>query len=305
MNKKIVTLCLLSAFALSLSACSDKTGMNISPNGSQTIASIGESQKIYNETEEKEQQAASAEETVETTLQSETQNEIPMIGGSDYTFSRKYIDKVYNIYMAAEVVGVERRDEWVNNVFLLQTPEEQEALPPIYQMIRDLSITKEEFIAENDKYVDYPDMYFSEEIISALYQEDIDEMKRLLASPFALYYDGEVYTFDELSQSQNTRMTANIPADVMNNYLGYIELVCEENGIIKYMQEDIDRVQNTYQLAVEQDEINSESDVTDWVNDVTDFDSTETDFEENDVPDLEDNPTDSIYDEIPFSPDEN
>ncbi len=251
-KKRIAALCMLSAFALSLSACGDKTEMNISPNENQTVVSISESLETTVQ-KENDQNVTSVEDTIEATKKEETEtsSEIPMIGGSDYTFSRKYIEKVYNIYLASQIVGQEARDEWVNNVLLVKSPEEQGALPTIYQMIHDLNIPKEDFIAENDKYVDYPGMYFSEDIISALYLEDIEEMKKQLVNPLALYYEGEIYTFDELSQSQNAQMAANIPADVMSEYLGYIETVCDENGILKYMQEDIDGVKMKYQLYQE------------------------------------------------------
>ena len=96
-------------------------------------------------------------------------------------------------------------------------------------------------------------------------------------------------------------MAANIPTDVMNDYLEYIKIVCEENGIIKYMQEDIDRVQNTYQLAVEQDEVYSENEVSNLENDDTEIYNTEMDFEKGEVPDFEETIPDSIDDEIPFS----
>lgn len=296
---------MLSAFALSLSACDDKTSGITSPNENQAVTSVIENIKTFGETEKKDQQEASVENTIETTQKDETKSEIPMIGGSDYAFSRKYVDKVYDIYLASQIVGQEARDEWVNNVLLVKAPEEQTEIPPLYQMIHDLNISKEDFVAKNAENIDSPGMYFSEDIISALYLEDIEEMKKQLVNPLALYYDGEIYTFDELSQSQNARKAAKIPADVMNNYLGYIELVCEENGVMKYMQEDINRVQNTYQLAVEQAMIDSENELNEWENATTDFDNNDTDFEENEVPDFEDNSTDSIDDEIPFSPNEN
>lgn len=186
----------------------------------------------------------SASDTGENTAPTEPDktNELPNIGGSDYTFSRKYVDQVYNIYLACEIVGQEERDEWVDNVFLLKTPEEQDALPPIYQMIRDLNISKEDFIAENNKYVDYPGMHFSDDMISGLYQEDINEMKRQLASPLALYYDGEIYTFDELCQ--DTKLAEDIPAEILGEYLDFIYEVCKQNEIIKYMQEDINKVRS-------------------------------------------------------------
>jgi len=50
-------------------------------------------------------------------------------GGSDYSFSRHYVDEVYDIQIVSEIVGREARDEWVNNVFLKLSPEEQNATP--------------------------------------------------------------------------------------------------------------------------------------------------------------------------------
>ena len=176
-------------------------------------------------------------------------------------------------------------------------------------MIHDLNISKEDFIAKNAENIDSPGMYFSEDIISALYLDDIEEMEKQLVNPLALYYDGDIYTFDELSQSQNARKAAKIPADVMNNYLGYIELVCEENGIMKYMQEDINRVKNTYQLAVEQAVIDSENELNEWENDTTDFDNNDMDYDENDVTDFDNNVSDEgdIFnpDELPLYSEEN
>lgn len=300
MKKKIIVICIVSAFALSLSACNDKK--IFTPADERQVGTIvSENVSASDETQGTDQQAASVEETTTIPQKEETQNEIPKIGGSDYAFSRKYIDKVYDIYLASQIVGQEAREEWVNNVLLAKSPSEQVEIPPLYQMIHDLNISKEDFIAKNAENIDTPGMYFSDDIISALYLDDIEEMKKQLANPLALYYEGEIYTFDELSDSQNTRMAANIPTDVMNDYLEYIKIVCEENGIIKYMQEDIDRVQNTYQLAVEQDEVYSKNEVSNLENDDTEIYNTEMDFEESEVPDFEETIPDSIDDEIPFS----
>lgn len=300
MKKNIIVICIVSAFALSLSACNDKK--ILTPADERQVGTIvSENVSASDETQGTDQQAASVEETTTIPQKEETQNEIPKIGGSDYAFSRKYIDKVYDIYLASQIVGQEAREEWVNNVLLAKSPSEQVEIPPLYQMIHDLNISKEDFIAKNAENIDTPGMYFSDDIISALYLDDIEEMKKQLANPLALYYEGEIYTFDELSDSQNTRMAANIPTDVMNDYLEYIKIVCEENGIIKYMQEDIDRVQNTYQLAVEQDEVYSENEVSNLENDDTEIYNTEMDFEESEVPDFEEIIPDSIDDEIPFS----
>lgn len=181
-----------------------------------------------------------ASETHETTKGTETEisGETPPIGGGDTTFMRRYVEKVDNIYIIGQIVGTEVHDDWVENVYLAQSPKEQDDLPAVYQAIHDLNIPKEDFIAENEKLSDYSGMYFSEEVIDALYLEDISEMKRRLVNPYALYYDGEIYTFDEMLQDPQSG--ADIPDDVLNEYLDYIESVCEQENLLKYMQNDID-----------------------------------------------------------------
>lgn len=158
---------------------------------------------------------------------------------SDIALKRKYIDKVYNIYLAAEIVGSEAEDEWVNNVYLAQSPEEQEDPPTLYQIIRDLNISEEDFRKENEKYIEYPGMYFSDEIISALYQDEA-EMKKLLVNPYALYYDNEIYTYDGLAE--NPSLAADIPPEVIDGYFDFLEELCEEEGLTKYMMSDLYRI---------------------------------------------------------------
>ncbi|MCM1329710.1 MAG: IseA DL-endopeptidase inhibitor family protein [Ruminococcus sp.] len=154
-------------------------------------------------------------------------------------FDRKYIDEVYDIYMASEIVGRERSDDWVNSVFLAQSPDEQEDPPPLYQMIRDLDISEEDFRKKNEEYRDFPNMYFSEEIIRGLYSEE-DEMKRLLVNPCALYYEGEIYFYDGLAK--DPYLAANIPGEVIDGYFDFLEDVCEAAGDKKYMADGMNRV---------------------------------------------------------------
>ena len=174
--------------------------------------------------------------------ETEQQTEKPPVGGSDYTFLRKYIDEVYNIQLASEVVGREVCQEWVDNVYLKRTVEEQEGIPPIYQIIVDLEISKEDLIQKNNEN---GGIYLSAETIDALYQEDIEEVKKSLMSPFALYYEGEIYTYDEFAESH---VEADIPAETLDDYFDFIEKVCEQEGIIKYMWESIDNTRKVYGL---------------------------------------------------------
>lgn len=167
--------------------------------------------------------------------------------------NRKYVDDVYNLYFARLIVGNEKADEWTNNVLLKKTPEEQESIPPLYQLIHDLSISKDDLIKVNREN----NMSLSDSVIAGLYEDDIPEMKRILASPLALYYDGEIYTYDELSESKQAG--SKIPSETIGDYLDFIELVCEYNGEIKYMQEEINDVRKMYNVPQENRIIASEA----------------------------------------------
>ncbi len=168
----------------------------------------------------------------------DTTDKSPATGGGDYTFMRRYVEEAENIYIAAQIVGQEARNDWVDNVYLKMPPEEQSELPELYRIIHDLNIPKEDFIEENKKYAEYPGTYYSEEVIEALYLDDIDEMKKRLVNPTALYYDGEIYTFDGLCKTPE--LADNIPDEILEEYLDFIYDTAVQIGEIKYMQEDID-----------------------------------------------------------------
>ena len=249
MKKQFIAIFML--LAVTLSACSYNNEKNIGLNVDESY--VSEPVEISSVQEEdtaliESQISASVDEASK--INEEISTEIPAIGGSDYTFLRKYIDEVYNIHLASVVVGREACQEWVDNVYLKRSVEEQEAIPPIYQIIVDLEISKEDLIKKNDEK---GGIYLSSETIDALYLEDIEEVKKALMSPLALYQDGEIYTFDELSKK--TRMAVNIPTETLDEYFDYIETVCEQNGIIKYMQEEIDNARMMNGIEVEKDSI--------------------------------------------------
>ncbi len=167
----------------------------------------------------------------------------PAIGGSDPTFSRKYIDEVYNLYICDEIVGREVGDKWVNEVFLKLSPAEQEALPNVYMMIVDLGISKE---ALEKKNRELGGDELQQSTIDALYLEDVSEIKKALKNPLALYYDGEIYTFDELRANKYP----HIPTDLLAEYFDGIERYCDENGTLKYDLELIDGARALYGIKI-------------------------------------------------------
>ncbi len=158
------------------------------------------------------------------------------IGGGDTRFMRLYVDEVYNIAIASDIVGREASDEWTSS-FLELSAVEQEELPTLYRIINDLGIPKEAIIKKNEEYGEYASL--TDDMIDALY-EDIDTMKMKLRSPLALYHNGEIYTLDGLKA--NPMQLSLIPLEVIDDYLDYITDYCTSEGEIKYMREEIESV---------------------------------------------------------------
>ena len=261
MKKQFLLITML--LAMTLSACSYKSTREadadigekqLTETGSTEVSHEEEVATNVSETAVSEEVATNASETAVSEAAAEssedTYAEAPAVGGSDYSFLRKYIDEVYNIHLASLVVGREACQEWVDNVLLKKSAEEQEAIPPIYQIIVDLEISKEDLIKKNNEK---GGIYLSAETIDALYLEDIEEVKKALMSPLALYHEGEIYVFEELSK--NTSEAVDIPTEILDEYFDYIETVCEQEGTIKYMQEEIDNTRMAYGIEVEKDSV--------------------------------------------------
>ncbi len=163
----------------------------------------------------------------------------PPIGGSDTSFSREYIDEVYNLVVCDEAVGREVGDKWVNEVFLKLSPEEMDAVPNVYMMIVDLNIPREA-LEEANRRLGGDELQQS--TIDALYCGDVEEMKKALKNPLALYYDGNIYTFDKVRAKKYTE----IPTNVLAEYFDFIESECDKNGTLKYDLELIEAARLLY-----------------------------------------------------------
>ena len=163
----------------------------------------------------------------------------PPKGGSDTSFTREYIDEVYNLVVCDEAVGREVGDKWVNEVFLKLSPEEMDAVPNVYMMIVDLNISREA-LEEANRRLGGDELQQS--TIEALYCGDVEEMKKALKNPLALYYDGNIYTFDKVRAKKYTE----IPIDVLSEYFDSIESWCDKNGTLKYDLELIEAARLLY-----------------------------------------------------------
>lgn len=153
--------------------------------------------------------------------------------------SLEYARETYDIAYLGSLVGdaysnVEYADveDWKNAVYMNKSDEERASTPTLYQAVHDLGIEKNEFISVNSTRRDSGLEYLSVEIIDALYLEE-DEMKEALANSNALYYNGEIYTLNDIgSMTVEDVIDAGIPEDVINEYVESVIIYCVDNEII-------------------------------------------------------------------------
>ncbi len=146
---------------------------------------------------------------------------------------RPYADFTYNLAFLGQVCHDEPKlledgvlDTWINEVYLKQTAEEQNAIPDMVQVIRALNIKKEDLVALNDarRSLGETEMILTDAEINALYIDDEAEMKKALVHPLSLYWEGEIYAWYEIEGAPNTKF--DIPEDVWVAYYNKVVDYC-------------------------------------------------------------------------------
>lgn len=166
-----------------------------------------------------------SEEPVEITFltRQEKLDIVNAYGGVYDPIYRRYVDEVYDIYPIGKIVGDEELDEWVQNVYLAQTAEAMDSQLALYQAVKYFDLKKEALYAYNSTIDDdYSAMRIPEFVIEALYFDEAD-MKRQVAGVASLYYNGEVYSFDEVS-----RGATGVPDDIIRDYAAEIEPILRD-----------------------------------------------------------------------------
>jgi len=245
----------LSLILFALSGCQSTNRNTDMLNTPQFSAdSDGVSAKVTTEQSDSYQTVdiSGKEVTGDEGLYSETSREekLPAVGG-DYTpLSRKYVDDAYDILPIIKIINDEAKvQEWVDNVLYAQPEDDMLRVPSLYQAVSYFGITKEELYAYNASLLEIsPEnpMVIPEYVIEALYFSDETEMMKELTNSFALYYDGAVYSYDEIINS--SVRTVSIPNAVLSEYVSSIEpLMVEYYGqdvYAKEFQAAIDEVKN-------------------------------------------------------------
>lgn len=201
----------------------------------------------------KSQDSGTVADTAEMSLINSALGEKGATEGDDSTFNRKYVDVSYDIAYLGKVYDGEPEilpegtlKDWTENVFLKKSPEEQDALPVMYQAVHELGVTKDQLTALNNSRRELGEyMILDDDYINSLYIGDKAEMKRALAGPAALYYDGELYTWNELNAVPAPDIVSRIPKDVMDTYIAGVISYLETSEIMSQEEIEIYITDNT------------------------------------------------------------
>ncbi len=126
---------------------------------------------------------------------------------TDFHGNRKFVDITYNLAYLGHlydgeitISGQDELDNWVNNVFLKKTAEEQDALPTLYQAVHEIGIKKDDLIALNESRKKLGDeMFLTDEIIDALYLDEAEMLQKLTVTNEQHVLDTS-YPFLEINQ---------------------------------------------------------------------------------------------------------
>ena len=136
---------------------------------------------------------------------------------------QKFIPEVYDLTPIYEILGEEKAAAAIADYYSLIC-EERLALPPLYRLLHGMEITKEQL----KKYNETAENKLPDDVIEALYLDwmlvssKAERVKKALLGETSLFYDGYAYSLSEA-------ISANLPYDVMAEYLGSVEEYVKEN----------------------------------------------------------------------------
>lgn len=131
-------------------------------------------------------------------------------------FERYYPDDLYNLYDLSKIVAWDVI--YATEEKLLQYNEYfyNEQLPPLYLMIKELGISKEDFIIVSD--------YISEEQIEWIFADaDNETIMKKLKADWAFYYEGRLYNIFELAELDKELIIELRECGELNGIISYFE----------------------------------------------------------------------------------
>ncbi len=130
-------------------------------------------------------------------------------------FERYYPDELFNLYSLSEIVSWD--DIYAAEKMLLTNNPNfyNEQLPPLYLMIKELAVSKEDFVKVADD--------ISEEQIEWLFATDEAAVMKHLKADWVFYYEGRLYNVFELAELDKDLIIELRECGALNEFIAYME----------------------------------------------------------------------------------
>lgn len=130
---------------------------------------------------------------------------------------QKFIPEVYDLTPIYEILGEEAADRATAEYYKLNMNERQ-SIPPLYRLLRDTGITREQLEAYNQT----AENKLSDEVIEALYSLYDTMVCEKLIGNLGMFYDGKAYNFHEAVYYLIYNLPGNSGAAFLNDVAEYM-----------------------------------------------------------------------------------
>ena len=130
-------------------------------------------------------------------------------------FKRYYPDELYNLYDLSKIVTWDEICAAEQNLLKNNASFYNEQLPPLYLMIKELAISKEDFVKVADD--------ISEEQIEWLFATDEVAVMKHLKADWAFYHEGRLYNIFELAELDKNLIIELRECGALNGIIAYFE----------------------------------------------------------------------------------
>lgn len=130
-------------------------------------------------------------------------------------FERYYPDELFNLYDLSKIVSWDEIYAAEQNLLKNNANFYNEQLPPLYLMIKELAIGKEDFVKVADD--------ISEEQIKWLFATDEAVVMKHLKADWAFYHEGRLYNIFELAELDKDLIIELRECGALNELIAYME----------------------------------------------------------------------------------
>lgn len=158
------------------------------------------------------------------------------MGGGWEEFEAYFPEELYNLYTLSYIVTWEEIHAAESKLLAEDGSYQTDQLPPLYLVIRELNISKEDFIRARDKY---DPAYYTDEQIEWLFSDaDIQTVQAALKRDTTLVYNGRLYNPNELLRLEDSLLRKMANTKEMTAYLAGLD-DCRFAEVLKHRLEGL------------------------------------------------------------------